>query len=73
MEEPRYDVSDYNWGEEHTGCKEEGYKCFLDNGKEEINSLLWTYLPSNTTLKEADNLSMHVYEKICEFWDKYGE
>lgn len=50
--------------------KDDGYDYFLDHGKESINTLLWTFLPENITLGEADKLASNIYNTIHELWER---
>ena len=42
---------------------------FYKQGKVDINTLLWTWLPPNTTLGRADNLAEKIFAMIDREWD----
>ncbi len=44
------------------------YEAGLDGLKERINQFLWTYLPGNVTLDEAETIAIKVYELMEREW-----
>lgn len=48
---------------------EEVFEYWRENGKREINDLLWKYLPDNTTIKEADDIAVKIFEMIDGWWE----
>lgn len=51
---------------------DEVFEYWRENGKREINDLLWKYLPDNTTIKEADDIAVKIFEMIDGWWDIKG-
>ena len=49
---------------------EEETKCQTDI-KLQVNNLLWSVLPANATIKEAEDVSVAIWEKIVELRSKY--
>jgi len=41
-----------------------------ENGKSEINSLLWALLPGSVTLDTADRIAMEIHDLIEDQWTK---
>lgn len=62
---------DYCWDavQDEEPEHKEAYQYWLENGKVDINKLLWTLLPGNVTLDEADKLAVEIYYMINERWD----
>lgn len=52
--------------EEHTLDTEQ----MPENAKELINNLLWAILPGNTTLREADDIALDLWQKVINLWSK---
>lgn len=48
---------------------DETFEYWRENGKQEINELLWKFLPNNTTLKEADDIALKIFEMIDGWWE----
>lgn len=46
------------------------FETFLEEGKVEINNLLWKYLPGDTTLREAEEIAIGIYHTISRKWNK---
>ena len=42
---------------------------FLDNGKLEINNLIWHLAPDHMTLGESDKLANYIYEVLGKKWE----
>jgi hypothetical protein len=42
----------------------------LDKIKRSINNMLWTTLPGNTTLKEAEIIAMEIFQVFVDFEEK---
>lgn len=41
-----------------------------ENVKELINNLLWMILPGHTTLREADDIALDLWQKVINLWTK---
>lgn len=41
-----------------------------ENTKELINNLLWMILPGHTTLREADDIALDLWQKVVNLWTK---
>lgn len=41
-----------------------------DDLKKAINNFLWSYLPGNTTLQEADGIACDLFDRLREMWAK---
>ena len=52
---------------------EESDKWHMDaNLKVEINNFLWTHLPPDLTLAQADKIACDLYVKIQDLWESFG-
>ena len=50
------------------GRDDTAHQNWLDNGKEEINKLLYQFLPGNTTLDEMESVATNIYDIIDNLW-----
>ena len=53
--------------------EDEAYKAWLSDGKLEINSLLWKFLPGKTSLDNSETVAIKIYEIIDEQWNKKND
>ena len=44
------------------------YDNWIQTGKEEINKFLWTHLPPNMTIAEAEAISIKIFDLIDGAW-----
>lgn len=47
-----------------------GYGLWQEHGKEQVNKLLWMWLPGNMTLFEAEDLAVKIHSMITDEWIK---
>ena len=49
--------------------KNEAYENWLKSGKDEINKLLYEFLPGNTTIDEMETVACSIHNTISGWWE----
>ena len=65
------DNNEVNNGNIQDGCmdEKEEREMILESLKLDINNFLWEKLSSKTTIGEAEDIAIKIYEQILRTWD----